>query len=1686
MKLGDYFFANKRNLPYRIPTNINPNWLSELLILLKSTVSLQDINKHIADTYAQKTQLIEALQYLYCAVKSKALTDDMVYAIGLKLEEGVKKCTPGFHIRVIACLNICYVARTLQELLTLIREDYVTRIASQEIEKKGKDPALEIHTEARFFTLGSPLFGVSPKNAEDPHDSDIPDDEIKKALEQYFDIHYQLFPILLAVQSRLLTILREKYMYLGPLASGYEEDYPKWVEFLSGMLEIPDHASLTKSLLIRNEANKIIDLNWRYILKRVLQIFINHGAIPNLTSIEEKNIQTIVFFDDAALPIGKKRMKIFCTKIVDANPLHLSEFVSYAISIFNEADFETFYSMITTHYAHDFDKCCLLAGTVLLHHKKTLSSIIKNLELTDKHYNRILAFLIQHQSSAVKEVFDFITDPLMQASLLCNYFEIFFGEFNIFKSTIQYHFEPVSLIFDVISKLEITAFKKIIVSRLFMDLNTVLYACKNHPEALKCLLKTLETSEIRPSAIATLFATQGELLLNHIICYCPSYFDFLLQTLETIQTKNPHVDILLPILKSMLPLHDKKMQKANALIYTSNNNFAGFSCITKILEKLKDKGFDITILLSSLFAGTTEGGFNALMNAAYYGSHLLEPLMVLLLNLENMENFDTLLHDMLLQTDEHNQNAFHFASNNSLSIKILLTLVDRIKDVNLKYDVLDKILSCKSLFKKLIFNAPDCILLILERLKPFDKHDFDIVCLEIINIPNNNGDTGLHHAVKHCPENIYVFFHLLSYISNPEEQKKQIKNQFFCRQGSLLTMALYYKQIESIKILFYEMDNALSPEESDELLMILLSLTDKYGNNAFILAAHHTSAILALLFRRIDKMSNFTTQEKSFRNLLLAHNSNHENAIMIAARYNPENILEFLYFFVQIIKNNQDAFLRDLLFQQDNQGINALMLMVEHHPDKIYFLKGLLFLLPDTIKADAIFRSCYAQMEYQSKKTVLELAALKYQNAIPLLLEVCPETYRKKIIEKLLETLLTQDKDGRNVFMQMLKNGFKSFKDIFDCFVKYKKDNLLNLRKFLSDLCQQEDNNKWNTLMYFVQYYPEGINDFVQFHDAFFTSLEKNPLMLCYVLHENADCKMNALMIAFCHHVTAAQTVLNIIGGIERPIARPFILYKQLVHEDKDGKNLLYYAFIQGRPLLNLLNEAIQFIKNPLYHSDILTSLFKEETIKKLIPILFEEPNHFEKILYLLKMIKKIPDRKYRSPLLARILQATNKDNQTIFMMAALKKAKQLSYLYHLATGLSHKREMTLSRMLFHVDNQGNNLLMLLTIFYPMGIPKLLNIVEKISPCIEIKRDNLRTIFCQMDPEGNQAFMLAARYNDFSILHCLDALSQLSSACLHQMLSVCNKDGWNALLYLARLYPEFLDEIEILIARENEPSLQDKIRTHLLSVDVFYTIYHFHPYFLPDFLKMVNHIQDPRTRQFVVLDLFKGLFEKTTGLSTIIVQHQLEQKTELIKCIFNSGNKKFIVTFLDDLDDALNTGPREQAISRKINLLIKILPYTFDFFQGDIEKYIYFLVDFIFDSTDIPFISLALKEILCSVTQAPPHCYFQQCVEKRCKKLLKVEFAVFCHQSLYFGKNALRGFFDDCLKEQFISRDFYEKYILPTLAKITPILNYASRYAFLPPPRNTTNHFHTPPRQSVDTLSPSASDLPPRLPSAPR
>jgi uncharacterized protein involved in tolerance to divalent cations len=271
---------NNRQLP--------KNWLADLVTVLKETAVDPTLHQYLDQItsrhcsaynyYKCRHTLNKALQTIYLKIKdtsSLRLHDDQKTIIAMKLAEGAKECTPGFHDRVEETIQGFYQDYSLDGLLYNIRRDLVQQAAFV------LNRFNEVHAQNRVFCVANEIgYGVLPFNGEDEYCGMLNDEIIARGLDALFKIRYTAYCIPGSVLNELKELLSCHGYQGSKSVSDDDQDvylnkyYDKWLEILTEALALPpQNLPDTPYLIIDEKTSLVVDVNWIEISRELMRRF---------------------------------------------------------------------------------------------------------------------------------------------------------------------------------------------------------------------------------------------------------------------------------------------------------------------------------------------------------------------------------------------------------------------------------------------------------------------------------------------------------------------------------------------------------------------------------------------------------------------------------------------------------------------------------------------------------------------------------------------------------------------------------------------------------------------------------------------------------------------------------------------------------------------------------------------------------------------------------------------------------------------------------------------------------------------------------------------------------------------------------------------------------------------------------------------------------------------------------------------------------------------------------------------------------------------------------------------------------------------------------------------------------------------------------------------------------------------
>ena len=257
------------------------NWLSELKTLWSSILKLKhenaetlhtDIERHCGDeaTHSTKKYLLIHLYNIYIHLADRSirkLDSQKKNSLLLTLEHPVSMCTAGFVNIVTSQSKLLQAPQSINHLLLRTRTEIIDSFA--------RSHALEIHGHNVIFKWAQELgFSVFLPDDHDPfshHPFSIPDGQLRAMLDREFAYRYQPFEIISNLRSQIRDILSNEFGYTGLVDKYAANYYDNFIEYLTKILNIQDHARFQEDVLILNDSGEVSDLNWPCITYLLFQ-----------------------------------------------------------------------------------------------------------------------------------------------------------------------------------------------------------------------------------------------------------------------------------------------------------------------------------------------------------------------------------------------------------------------------------------------------------------------------------------------------------------------------------------------------------------------------------------------------------------------------------------------------------------------------------------------------------------------------------------------------------------------------------------------------------------------------------------------------------------------------------------------------------------------------------------------------------------------------------------------------------------------------------------------------------------------------------------------------------------------------------------------------------------------------------------------------------------------------------------------------------------------------------------------------------------------------------------------------------------------------------------------------------------------------------------------------------------------
>ncbi|MDF1684767.1 MAG: hypothetical protein P1U36_08950 [Legionellaceae bacterium] len=260
-------------------------------------------------TYALKDTVLQGLKVIYDKFENPNTTESEKKIIAFKLQERAEECTPGFHNGINAVVDSFYAAKNINDLLSRVRQDIVTRVASQLSD--------DVHVNNRCFVLAENLgYGVHALNRDDHHlnylSGVITNDKIGQALSAAFEKEFRVFFMLQGLEGQLRGQL-DSTGYVGPKDTPYTSDEQTKIEAALKQL-FKDNSIIAELQAAQDTLNEQdylkkalgndveVALENMGLSKRNIQVFLNpSNKLPILQKQLQEKLDSISAADQEAL-----------------------------------------------------------------------------------------------------------------------------------------------------------------------------------------------------------------------------------------------------------------------------------------------------------------------------------------------------------------------------------------------------------------------------------------------------------------------------------------------------------------------------------------------------------------------------------------------------------------------------------------------------------------------------------------------------------------------------------------------------------------------------------------------------------------------------------------------------------------------------------------------------------------------------------------------------------------------------------------------------------------------------------------------------------------------------------------------------------------------------------------------------------------------------------------------------------------------------------------------------------------------------------------------------------------------------------------------------------------------------------------------------------------------------------------
>jgi hypothetical protein len=1653
-----YVLVNKKTLLSVNSSHISASWLSEFLQLLSRTVSIPliDINRHLSPTYKQHELLNEQLRILYCYLKTDNLSQDFFAAVALKLSEGVLLCSPGFHNRVIECLQLCLEPTCIQEILTIYREELVERAAIR-LNTSG-----EIHTHNYIYTLASLFYGISPRNLHDPYVGELKIKRIEKILAHQFNQSYQLINQLHCVYQHLLKTLTEKYAYQGSCLTGYHNDvYSVWLAYLSEILEISPYPNFMKTYLVMNEDDQVINLNWQKVTERILQIFLDNDAIEFIDE-KEKKLFTEIFFSDRTAPLSDSMIQCFLAVFLkNYHFSHMRLILFYIKKLFPMQYIEIHLQKIFDYLSRDktsqsffhFIGECLILYQGKLPFQRDISD--SSLYSYDLFY-----YLIAHHSIFAANLFQKIL--LKSEGLnLSAYGDLslflrtvlFKGKSSLFMVAFQNKYEYIHLFFETIANIENKAIKEVVLLQ-FIDIELLFEAARSKSTALSSLLKLYEMIFLAYPQYFSLHFLAANISHNNILMMFAQYYpDGLENILDFIQFMQNHLNSLydeasLSPRKFMLKnlMIQKNAHQENFLSLLEKHLPSRLDLFHKAVSIIDDEKIKKSIL-NEMMLYPVSISINPLIISVTRSRDAMKNFLDLFKTVEDETFFPEFIRSIFLKQID-GENIFMQAAKNQdplASILYLLGYADNIiaheENKNLIVNLFIEFIEAEAFIVDLFSRNPIIINFILNYLKTMiDSKDFSSYVVSLFMSKNEKNHTVIENIIRYYPHHILAFFNALC-----DFMPVNACVSFIHKNKSILFDVLNYCA-DSFQEVFYILTDIFLGNEKDNFISSLLFLENIEGASLLHLAARQSEEHALFILDQLFKLFQKTGDISLFEAVLAKVNHLGKNFLMVCAEFFPENIkfVDWIYFneqFLGLDKHKIQHFIKIFILQKDTRGDNVFSLLLKHHPEKIAYFITFIFKINKTIFQDILYTECLSIPNQYSGRNALTMMVYEYPQAIAPFLEATPTDLKQAMFVSLLEQAFSIEVRGRNALMLAAKNQLPALKIFFDMIMLV--EDKRKKAEFLDKLFYQKDKDDHHSLDFFVCYYPKAMPYLLACFDSYGLTDKQKYMLLSDILSEkNIQHEKNTFLLGLSYHLESCELLVQMIQKIRKPEFKDQLLYQQLMSRSSLwDESILCFAIKKDLSVLELLLNMLGSISDKAMQQAILKTWFLKEKFMPVLSECFKNSVNVSALTLLLHMILKIKPSSERDELLKAVLVMQDAKNRNIFMHM-IKAHKNIDPLLDMINKISNKSlrgDIIKNAFVLSVDSENNNALMYACKYFHTDLLKLVDLINQkifsnannrlpfltikltqdtVKDFYSTKNDFLTLLLTRENNDNENLLMLAMRFNEYSIPSCFKLLSLINHEFFYQYTLVdmlTSVDKWNRhkIFYLMMHYPAYLDNLDKALSHIRTSELQDSAREILLMLEnpdglnLLEALLLSGREYLLVFFKIVNHIVDVN-RRIKVIDYLLSERSIRERLFDEMKQGDLYLDQDFLCFALSVRSKKELekrtLLFYHYCDSKFH---QIETLFSQIFIVLK------GRLAGDEKKHLALMLDLIL----LPDISrqdrlLLLEQLFKFFSLGENLEYLQQKVEKKILQLKKID----------------NAFLDACYHKKFVTEKFYKQH----------------------------------------------------------